>query len=86
VSGLVFPPNYLIGLSAQMGVDLTPNDDLEERLEIFLKESQQCIAELEVLRDSLEHYAHSIKGLDVEDLKRKTAQAAQANTDGDALV
>lgn len=85
MDGLVFTPSHLIGLSAQLGMDLTPNDDLEQRLEVFLNETKNCLKDLEQLQAQLEQYACTVKGLDVDELKRQASKLAAENTDGNAL-
>lgn len=78
---LVYPPNDLIAMSVQMGTDMTPNGDLEQRLEVFASAAASCVEELDKLRDTVEKYALSIKGLDLSELYASANKKVGKETD-----
>ena len=54
----------LIALSIKLGVDLTPNQDLEERLDAIIAVSRHCVEELEELHKRVKDYSLTVKGFE----------------------
>jgi hypothetical protein len=54
--GLVKQPSYLAALSVQLGVDITPNQDLDQRLDGMVEGCKELVKELEGLRARVQEY------------------------------
>jgi len=61
-SPLVEQPNYLIGLSVQMGIDLTPNQDLATRFDGLIEATKEMRRTLDDLQKRVRAYEHTVKG------------------------
>lgn len=57
-------PAELIVMSVQLGIDMTPEGDLEERFDAFIQELDKCSNELDQLLDRVNHYATTVQGFD----------------------
>jgi hypothetical protein len=71
---LVQEPNELLMMSVAMGVDMTPNADLEERLDAMIKYVGACSNDLDVLLQRVEKYASTVKGLDIAEIRAKALE------------
>jgi len=56
------PPDYLLGLSIHMGVDLTPNEDLQERLDAASALARECQRGLEETERLIRRYELTVDG------------------------
>ena len=54
------PPDFLIDLSLQLGIDLTPNQDLEERLDAAVQVAAGCQQDLAKLATVVRGYESSV--------------------------
>ncbi len=85
------PPNFLIDLSLQLGIDLTPNQDLEERLDAAVRIATGCRQDLARLVTVVRGYEVSVtdhKPVDLTELENliKEAMNEQADTRGEETI
>ena len=78
MDSLVHSPDDLIMISVQMGVDMTPNNDLEERLDAIINYVGACSNDLDQLLQRVEQYASTVKGIDLAELKAKVQENIDA--------
>lgn len=72
-------PQELAIMSAQLGIDMTPNCDLEERLDSVIALSTACQNDLDKLMRTVESYARTVKGLSISELRAAAAEVASKN-------
>jgi len=56
-------PNPLIAMSVRMGVDLTPNEDLEQRLDAVVAGAKMFKEELDAMEATIKAYEGTVDGL-----------------------
>lgn len=61
----------LVAMSIQLGIDMTPDGNLETHLDTMIDNLAGCTVELDQLMKQLEAYACSVKGIDIAELKAK---------------
>jgi hypothetical protein len=70
---LNYSPDERLALSVILGVDMTPNGDLEDRLDAVIKASEDCRQQLDVVAKNLLKYAETVKGLDANEILASSA-------------
>jgi hypothetical protein len=62
-------PEEILLMSIQLGIDMTPHEDLVERLDAVIKEAEYCSNELDKLIQRVDSYASSVQGLDKAEIQ-----------------